>query len=237
MGPNAYAAGEALFDAQDPKRLIAQTSQPVLKPELPYEKTGQYAAGTTFAEGLVFFHGKWFLYYGCADSLVAVATAPAEAMSADLRMTTVRSRSPLPWMRSAAPGAEANLAASICTPATPSSSTATASPSRTTTTSSWSSTPARASPRCACTSTVPAWVAIASPAAGAAPSISASPAMCSREPYRRHHHAGHERRRLPAHHPRNRLDLQEGLQHISIQFASMRPARASRCSALRPMTM
>jgi beta-1,2-mannosidase len=75
MGANAYAAGEALFDAADPKHLIAQTDAPVLKPELPYEKTGQYAAGTTFAEGLVFFHGNWFLYYGCADSLVAVATA------------------------------------------------------------------------------------------------------------------------------------------------------------------
>lgn len=76
IGPNAYAAGEALFDPDDPVRRLAQTDAPVLKPELPYEKTGQYAAGTTFAEGLVFFHGKWFLYYGCADSLVAVATAP-----------------------------------------------------------------------------------------------------------------------------------------------------------------
>ena len=72
-----YAAGEALFAADDPAHLIQQTEQPVLKPELPYEKTGQYAAGTTFAEGLVFFHDQWFLYYGCADSLVAVATAPA----------------------------------------------------------------------------------------------------------------------------------------------------------------
>jgi predicted GH43/DUF377 family glycosyl hydrolase/lysophospholipase L1-like esterase len=77
LGASAYAAGEALFDARDPKHLVAQTDQPVLKPELPYEKTGQYAAGTTFAEGLVFFHGKWFLYYGCADSLVSVVTAPA----------------------------------------------------------------------------------------------------------------------------------------------------------------
>jgi predicted GH43/DUF377 family glycosyl hydrolase/lysophospholipase L1-like esterase len=77
MGPSAYAAGEALFDANDPKKLIGQTDAPVLKPELPYEKTGQYAAGTTFAEGLVYFHDQWFLYYGCADSLVSVATAPA----------------------------------------------------------------------------------------------------------------------------------------------------------------
>jgi beta-1,2-mannosidase len=77
MGPDAYAAGEALFDAKDPKKLLEQTDAPVLKPELPYEKTGQYAAGTTFAEGLVYFHDQWFLYYGCADSLVALATAPA----------------------------------------------------------------------------------------------------------------------------------------------------------------
>jgi predicted GH43/DUF377 family glycosyl hydrolase len=75
LGPNAYAAGEALFDKSDPAHLLEQTQHPVLKPELPYEKTGQYAAGTTFAEGLVYFHDRWFLYYGCADSVVAVAMA------------------------------------------------------------------------------------------------------------------------------------------------------------------
>ncbi len=81
LGPNAYAAGEALFDAKDPKRLIEQTDAPVLKPELPYEKTGQYAAGTTFAEGLVYFKSQWFLYYGCADSLVSVVTAPGSGQA------------------------------------------------------------------------------------------------------------------------------------------------------------
>jgi len=75
LGPNAYAAGEALFDRSDPARLLRQTEHPVLKPELAYEKAGQYAAGTTFAEGLVYFHDRWFLYYGCADSVVAVAMA------------------------------------------------------------------------------------------------------------------------------------------------------------------
>jgi predicted GH43/DUF377 family glycosyl hydrolase len=76
LGANAYAAGEALFDRSDPTRLVHQTEHPVLKPMMPYEKTGQYAAGTTFAEGLVYFRNQWFLYYGCADSLVAVVTAP-----------------------------------------------------------------------------------------------------------------------------------------------------------------
>jgi len=81
LGPNAYAAGEALFDALDPAHLLARTDHPVLKPEMAYEKTGQYVAGTTFAEGLVYFDERWFLYYGCADSLVGVVTTRRPVIS------------------------------------------------------------------------------------------------------------------------------------------------------------
>ncbi len=73
LSPEVYAAGQALFDAKDPTHLLARTDAPFYQPEAPYERTGQYAAGTTFIEGLVLFHGQWFLYYGCADSFVAVA--------------------------------------------------------------------------------------------------------------------------------------------------------------------
>ena len=76
LGPNAYAAGEALFAADDPSKHVARTEMPVLKPEQPFEKTGQYAAGTTFAEGLVRFQKRWLLYYGCADSAVGVVETP-----------------------------------------------------------------------------------------------------------------------------------------------------------------
>lgn len=79
LGANAYATGQALFSAEEPAKLLARTSSPFLKPELPYEKSGQYAAGTTFSEGLVFFHDKWFLYYGCADSLVSGAMTEADS--------------------------------------------------------------------------------------------------------------------------------------------------------------
>jgi predicted GH43/DUF377 family glycosyl hydrolase len=75
LAADTYAAGEALFDARNPASLIGRTDKPVFQPELPFEKSGQYAAGTTFAEGLVWFRNQWFLYYGCADSLVGVATA------------------------------------------------------------------------------------------------------------------------------------------------------------------
>ena len=79
IGANAYAVGEALFSKDNPRQLLVRTAQPVFYPQMPFEKSGQYAAGTTFAEGLVFFHNKWFLYYGCADSFVGVAVAPALA--------------------------------------------------------------------------------------------------------------------------------------------------------------
>ena len=75
LGPNAYAAGEALFSGDNPAKLIARDDAPSLKPERPYEKTGQYAAGTTIADGLVCFRERRLLYYGCADSAVGVAEA------------------------------------------------------------------------------------------------------------------------------------------------------------------
>jgi beta-1,2-mannosidase len=73
IAANAYSAGQALFSVDDPRRLIARSKEPFFRPEEPWEQSGQYAAGTTFAEGLVFFQEKWFLYYGCADSRVGVA--------------------------------------------------------------------------------------------------------------------------------------------------------------------
>ena len=76
LQPGTYSVEEALFSAEDPGKLLARTEQPVFQPELPFERSGQYAAGTTFAEGLALFHGKWWMYYGCADSFVGVATAP-----------------------------------------------------------------------------------------------------------------------------------------------------------------
>lgn len=74
LGANAYAAGQALFNATDPAKLITRDDSPSLKPEQPFEKTGQYVAGTTFAEGLIRFRNQWFLYYGCADSAVGVVS-------------------------------------------------------------------------------------------------------------------------------------------------------------------
>ena len=71
--PNVYAAGQALFDANDPTHLISRLDEPFFRPMDSFEKSGQYVDGTVFIEGMVYFKGKWYLYYGCADSRVAVA--------------------------------------------------------------------------------------------------------------------------------------------------------------------
>ena len=68
-----YSVGEVLFDLNNPEKVLNRTDNYILKPTLPHEMSGQYTAGTTFSEGLVFFHKKWFLYYGTADSFVGLA--------------------------------------------------------------------------------------------------------------------------------------------------------------------
>ena len=84
LGPGSYAAGEALFSTANPEKLLDRSAQPVLWPEMPYEMTGQYKAGTTFSEGLVYFKDKWFLYYGCADSRVGVVMTDGKGFDAAL---------------------------------------------------------------------------------------------------------------------------------------------------------
>ncbi len=70
---NSYCAGQALFDKNDPSKPLARLDVPFLRPMEAFEKSGQYVNGTVFIEGMAYFHKKWFLYYGCADSRVAVA--------------------------------------------------------------------------------------------------------------------------------------------------------------------
>jgi predicted GH43/DUF377 family glycosyl hydrolase len=70
-----YSVGEVVFDINNMEKIVSRTDTCLLKPTLPHEVTGQYKAGTIFSEGLVHFKGKWYLYYGTADSFVGVAIA------------------------------------------------------------------------------------------------------------------------------------------------------------------
>ncbi len=67
-----YAAGQALFDKENPYKVIDRMDENFIHPDKPYERTGEVNE-VCFVEGLVLFKGKWFLYYGTADSKIAVA--------------------------------------------------------------------------------------------------------------------------------------------------------------------
>lgn len=74
LGNRIYTGGQALFDLNEPWKLKDRSEHPFIKPEMSFEKSGQYVDGTTFIEGLVFKKDTWFLYYGTADSRVGVVT-------------------------------------------------------------------------------------------------------------------------------------------------------------------
>ena len=67
-----YTSGQVLLDKNDPTKIIKRLDHYFFKPDKPYELTGQ-VNNVCFIEGLASYQGKWFLYYGTADSKIAVA--------------------------------------------------------------------------------------------------------------------------------------------------------------------
>jgi len=70
-----YTAAQVLFDKNDPTRIIKRMDNYFMRPEKPYEITGQVNQ-VCFLEGLTRFKNVWYLYYGTGDSKIAVAVTP-----------------------------------------------------------------------------------------------------------------------------------------------------------------
>ena len=58
-----YRTGWALFDREDPTRLLARREQPLFEPTTDWEKVGQ-VPNVVFVEGLVVEPTRWLVYYG-----------------------------------------------------------------------------------------------------------------------------------------------------------------------------
>jgi beta-1,2-mannosidase len=69
-----YRTGWALFDRNDPTRLVARSDTPIFVPERHWEIVGQ-VPNVVFVEGLVREGPRWLFYYGAADTRVGVAEA------------------------------------------------------------------------------------------------------------------------------------------------------------------
>jgi predicted GH43/DUF377 family glycosyl hydrolase len=74
LAEGTYAASQILLDPKDPSRVLERMDHYFLKPNKPYEISGQ-VNHVCFVEGLARFNNQWYLYYGTADSKIAVAVA------------------------------------------------------------------------------------------------------------------------------------------------------------------
>jgi predicted GH43/DUF377 family glycosyl hydrolase len=75
-----YGGGQVLLDANDPTKVLRRLDHNFIHPDKPYEITGQVGQ-VCFLEGLADFKGRWLLYYGTADSKIAVAVGPDKPMA------------------------------------------------------------------------------------------------------------------------------------------------------------
>ena len=69
-----YRVGAVLMDLNDPRKILARTKNYLMEPEAPYETEGLYN-GCVFPTGNVVKDGILYVYYGCADKYVSLATA------------------------------------------------------------------------------------------------------------------------------------------------------------------
>lgn len=72
-GLGHYRVGALLLDKDNPLKILSRTIDPILEPEEDFELNGFYN-GCVFPTGNVLVDGKLFVYYGCADRYVGVAT-------------------------------------------------------------------------------------------------------------------------------------------------------------------
>ena len=75
-----YRMGAMLLDLNDPFKILARTERPLLEPEMYYERFGCYIPNVVFPTGAVVKNGLIYLYYGCCDTSIALATCPMDRL-------------------------------------------------------------------------------------------------------------------------------------------------------------
>lgn len=78
-----YSLGAMLLDLEDPTKILARTENPLLEPEMPYEKEGN-VPNVVFPCGNVVIGKNLFIYYGGADKVIGVAAAPLNLLLEEL---------------------------------------------------------------------------------------------------------------------------------------------------------
>jgi predicted GH43/DUF377 family glycosyl hydrolase len=82
--PGRYKIGAMLLDLENPAKVIARASRPILEPEEHYENGG-WKYGVVYPCGAVVIGTKLFVYYGGADAYVGVAAADLDEFIKSLK--------------------------------------------------------------------------------------------------------------------------------------------------------
>jgi predicted GH43/DUF377 family glycosyl hydrolase len=72
-----YRTGVAIFDRNDPRKLLRRLEKPIFAPEKQWEKVGQ-VPNVVFVEGMIKQRDRYLFYYGGADKYVGAAESPVQ---------------------------------------------------------------------------------------------------------------------------------------------------------------
>lgn len=95
-----YGISEAEYSSTNPAQQLDQLNDAVLSPGPSYEQTG-FTNDTVFMNSILFYNGQWLMYYGAADHVTALATAPLRSATPTLFSTGLESGNTQPtWTNS-----------------------------------------------------------------------------------------------------------------------------------------
>jgi len=80
----SYHAGAALLDLKDPTKVIGRLQKPLFSPTQEWEKVGD-VNNVVFPTGAVLKNGRIYIYYGAADSRIAVKSIDVESLIKELQ--------------------------------------------------------------------------------------------------------------------------------------------------------
>lgn len=84
-----YHAGAALLSEKDPTKIIARLPRPLFSPDKKWEKQGS-VYNVVFPTGTAQFGDKLYIYYGAADSKIAVVSVKLSSLFKELLKNKVK---------------------------------------------------------------------------------------------------------------------------------------------------
>jgi len=75
-----YRVGALMLDLNDPTKVIARTKKFIMEPKEYYERFGLVIPNVVFPTANVVKDGLVYIYYGCCDTCISLATVPLDEL-------------------------------------------------------------------------------------------------------------------------------------------------------------